>query len=83
MMPDLGKYADTVLSAYGASVVLIVLLVLVSLRRAAVVRRRLDAAEARRAALRASVQTGQHAGPGAGGEATAPASPAPSTPQRG
>jgi len=30
MMPDLGKYADAVLSAYTASVVLIVVLVLFS-----------------------------------------------------
>ncbi|MHA6262230.1 heme exporter protein CcmD [Arenibacterium sp. CAU 1754] len=33
MMPDLGKYADTVLSAYAASIVLLVLLVGVTLWR--------------------------------------------------
>ena len=32
-MPDLGKYADTVLSAYAASIVLLVLLVALSLWR--------------------------------------------------
>ena len=30
MMPDLGKYADAVLSAYAATIVLIILLVLFS-----------------------------------------------------
>lgn len=33
MMPDLGKYADTVLSAYAVSLVLIVVLVAMSVRR--------------------------------------------------
>ncbi len=37
-MPDLGKYADTVLSAYGVSVALLVLLVVVSLWRGRKVR---------------------------------------------
>ncbi|GAA6207913.1 hypothetical protein NBRC116601_12060 [Cognatishimia sp. WU-CL00825] len=32
MMPDLGKYSDTVLSAYGLSIVLLVGLVVLSLR---------------------------------------------------
>lgn len=32
-MPDLGKYADAVMSAYGASIVLLVLLVAASLWR--------------------------------------------------
>ena len=32
MIPDLGKYAGTVLSAYGASISLMVLLVWASLR---------------------------------------------------
>lgn len=31
MMPDLGKYADAVLSAYAASIVLILALVVVSI----------------------------------------------------
>ncbi|WP_108886806.1 heme exporter protein CcmD [Pseudoprimorskyibacter insulae] len=33
-MPELGKYAGTVLSAYGASIVLLVVLVAASWRRA-------------------------------------------------
>jgi heme exporter protein D len=37
-MPDLGKYADTVLSAYGVSIALLVLLVVVSLWRGRKVR---------------------------------------------
>lgn len=47
-MPDLGPYAAEVLTAYGASIVLIGGLVGVSLVRAARLRRRLDAAEDRR-----------------------------------
>lgn len=35
MMPDLGKYAVEVLSAYGLSLALIVLLVVLTLRRGA------------------------------------------------
>ncbi len=31
-MPDLGKYADTVLSAYGVSIALLLVLVWLSLR---------------------------------------------------
>ncbi|WP_442902477.1 heme exporter protein CcmD [Frigidibacter sp. MR17.14] len=46
-MPDLGKYAATVLGAYGASVALIVLLVAVVLWRGARVKRALEAQEAR------------------------------------
>lgn len=46
MMPDLGKYAVTVLAAYGATAVLVGGLVAVSLRRAARVRRALERAEA-------------------------------------
>jgi len=38
MMPDLGKYGDTVLSAYGASIALLVLLVALSLWRGRKVR---------------------------------------------
>jgi len=37
-MPDLGKYADVVLSAYGASLVLLALLVAVTLWRGRKVR---------------------------------------------
>lgn len=35
MMPDLGKYATEVLSAYGASLLLITALLLLTLRRGA------------------------------------------------
>jgi heme exporter protein D len=38
MMPDLGKYGDTVLSAYGASVLLLLVLVGLSLWRGRKVR---------------------------------------------
>lgn len=47
-MPDLGKYALEVGLAYGASAVLIVALVALSLLRAQRVRRALDRAEGRR-----------------------------------
>lgn len=47
-MPDLGKYAVEVLSAYAVTIVLIVGLVGVSVMRARRVRRDLDEAEARR-----------------------------------
>ncbi|MCA0919672.1 heme exporter protein CcmD [Pseudooceanicola nanhaiensis] len=48
MMPDLGKYAGAVLSAYGASLGLIVVLVAASLWRARRVKAQLAAVEARR-----------------------------------
>ena len=47
-MPDLGKYAVWVLSAYGVSLGLIALLVLASWRHAARTRAALRQAEARR-----------------------------------
>lgn len=47
MMPDLGKYADAVLSAYAVSLVLIALLIWASLRRARKIRAELDEVEAR------------------------------------
>lgn len=47
-MPDLGKYAVEVLSAYGAALALLLLLVLVSLRRARRVKADLAEVEARR-----------------------------------
>lgn len=47
MMPDLGKYADTVLSAYAASVVLLVLLVGVTLWRGRRVRAEMERVEQR------------------------------------
>ena len=45
MMPDLGKYADTVLSAYGVSILLLVGLVWLSLRAARKSREVLDKVE--------------------------------------
>lgn len=47
MMPDLGRYADAVLAAYGVTLALIVLLVAVSWWRAARVRGELAQLEAR------------------------------------
>ena len=47
MMPDLGKYAGTVLSSYAASIALIVVLVALSLWKAARVKRALREIEAR------------------------------------
>ncbi|WP_422396395.1 heme exporter protein CcmD [Thalassorhabdomicrobium marinisediminis] len=48
MMPELGDYAAEVLSAYAASLLLLVALVGLSLRRSRKVRAQLDAVEARR-----------------------------------
>lgn len=47
MMPDLGKYSDTVLTAYAASIILLVLLVAMTLWRGRRVRREMDALEQR------------------------------------
>lgn len=47
MIPDLGKYAVAVLSAYGVSLVLLAALAALSIRRARRVRRQLEEAEAR------------------------------------
>ncbi|MBY6134848.1 heme exporter protein CcmD [Nocardioides marinus] len=46
-MPDLGKYADAVLSAYAASLVLLVALVLVTLWRGRKVRREMENLQSR------------------------------------
>lgn len=46
-MPDLGKYGDTVLSAYGASIVLLVGLVAFSLWRGRRVRAEMEKVETR------------------------------------
>lgn len=46
-MPDLGKYAFAVLSAYGVSLLLMAVLVVASLWRSARVRRALAAQEER------------------------------------
>lgn len=53
-MPDLGKYEGTVLSAYGAALVLIAALVLWTLWRGARMRRLLAEAEARARTERAA-----------------------------
>ena len=47
MMPDLGKYADAVLSSYAVSIVLIMALVAFSVMRARKVRAQLDEVEHR------------------------------------
>ena len=47
-MPELGKYAVWVLSAYGVSLALIVAIVVQTVLRARRVRERLDKAQARR-----------------------------------
>jgi heme exporter protein D len=47
-MPELGKYAATVLSAYGISLTLLAGLVVLSLVQSRRSKRRLDEAEARR-----------------------------------
>ena len=47
MMPDLGKYAGTVLSAYAASVLLLVLLVGVTIWRGRKVRAEMERVEQR------------------------------------
>lgn len=46
-MPDLGKYADTVLSSYAASLVLLVALVALTLWRGRRVRREMETLEKR------------------------------------
>ncbi|MGC9369880.1 MAG: heme exporter protein CcmD [Paracoccaceae bacterium] len=48
MMPDLGKYAVTVLSSYGSTLVLLAAIVGLTLWRGARVRRQLDEIEERR-----------------------------------
>ena len=47
MIPDLGKYADAVLSAYGISILLLLLLVIVTLRQGRKARSALDDVEKR------------------------------------
>ena len=47
VLPDLGKYADAVLSSYAISIILIVGLVVVSLKRSAKIQRQLAEVEAR------------------------------------
>lgn len=47
MMPDLGKYAATVLLSFGSTLGLLAVLVLVTLMRGAKVKRALEAQEKR------------------------------------
>lgn len=47
-MPDLGKYGVEVLSAYGATIVLLIVLVWATWTRSVKIRAALDAAEARK-----------------------------------
>lgn len=47
MMPDLGKYSDTVLSAYAVSILLLAALVVVSLWRGRKVRAEMKKVEER------------------------------------
>lgn len=44
-MPDLGKYADTVLGAYAVTIILIVSIILVSILRSRTVKRELTKIE--------------------------------------
>lgn len=46
-MPDLGKYADAVLSAYGVSILLLLVLVIFTLRKGRAARDALEAVEKR------------------------------------
>ncbi len=48
MFPDLGEYRVEVLSAYGGSILLLILIVLASIWKARRVRAKLDEVEARR-----------------------------------
>ncbi len=48
MMPDLGKYADTVLSAYVVSILLLVVMVAMSLHASRKARAELEKVEGRR-----------------------------------
>ena len=47
-MPDLGKYADAVLSAYAASIVLLIVIVALSVWQARRAKAALEEVEARR-----------------------------------
>ncbi len=48
MMPELGKYAEAVLSSYAVSLLLILALVVLSIRRSRKVKAELDEIETRR-----------------------------------
>jgi heme exporter protein D len=47
MMPDLGKYADAVLSSYAVSIILLVAIVWLSLWRARKVKKQLEEIESK------------------------------------
>lgn len=47
-MPDLGKYAETVLFAYGATIILMSVIIVLSVLRARKVKKQLEELEARR-----------------------------------
>ena len=47
MMPELGKYAETVLSAYAVSLVLLVALIWISIRRAKKIKKQLESVESK------------------------------------
>ena len=47
MIPDLGKYADTVLWSYAASIILLCALVVLSIKRGRKVRAEMDKIEQR------------------------------------
>ena len=47
-MPELGKYGETILTAYAATVILLAVIVVVSVVRARKVKRQLEELEARR-----------------------------------
>ncbi len=49
MMPDLGKYADAVLSAYAVSLLLLAAIIAISVWRSKAVKRQLAEVEARHA----------------------------------
>ncbi|KGM87009.1 heme exporter protein CcmD [Roseovarius mucosus DSM 17069] len=47
MMPDLGKYAEAVLSSYAVSILMIVVLVMLSVRRSNRVKKELQEVESK------------------------------------
>ena len=47
-MPELGKYAETIMTAYAATIILVAVIVVLSIVRARKVKRQLDELEARR-----------------------------------
>lgn len=47
-MPDLGKYGETILTAYAATIILVAAIVVLSIVRARKVKRQLAELEARR-----------------------------------